>query len=476
MKKQASIPYRQHKLERRIKRLIIIVFLSLVGWGLGLQNGVFEEVRPRTGILFQSTLGLGEAFSRAAQMVGGGIYLLNPLYILAAPIYLAEALVLSPCYDIICLPRDLYIRFCGGFSVSVFDADGTPLPNVHVSATIPRLGGWLQHFPDERMTRENGTTWFPFRGDFLNVEAKESTIRDSSRFLTCSILSGDRALRGIRQKTFIALKQGVSYAPCRHKADLPLSSNKNGSLVSIDLATGDAYEYGIGSQRTREFGSLFNPMNFRWEVRLMTLGIYGGGVLRINRDSELPVNFKQKFEGLAFKDSFLQETVPKKEDVHEDAENRKKWIARRLAYRKDHPNDTEPLKWTWGRFKNRERKGIGESEWLLVKTRHQYDMKIGDRYGVFTSCFVEYGDDLDGPVLHLEWFFNLEPNKDWFDLKGTPVVVPPSSSEMSFVEASATDSEIPCLRPTSICGKSGRIDGATVAGSGKKTTWLNTDN
>ena len=314
-------------------------------------------------------------------MVGGGIYLLNPLYILAAPVYLVETLVLSPCYDIICLPRDLYIRFCGGFSVSVFDADGTPLPNVHVSATILRLGGWLRHFPDERITRQNGTAWFPFRGDFLNVEVSESTIGDSSRILACSILSGGRTLRGSRQKTFIALKRGVSYAPCRHKVDLPLSSNKHISLLSIDLATGYVYEYGIGSQGTREFGSLFNPMNFRWELRLMTL-------------------------------------------------NRKKWIARRLAYRKDHPNDTEPLKWTWGRFRSRERKGIGESEWLLVKTRHQYDMKIGDRYGVFTSCFVEYGDDLDCPVLHLEWFFNLEPNKDWFDLKGIPVVVPPSSGEI----------------------------------------------
>ena len=171
-------------------------------------------------------------------------------------------------------------------------------------------------------------------------------------------------------------------------------------------------------------------MDFCWEVRLMTLSISGGGVLRINREPELPANFKQKFGGLAFKDSFFQETVPKKDDVHEDAEKRREWIARRLSYRKDHPNDSEPLKWTWGRFKNRERKGIAESEWLLGKTRHQFDMKTGDRYGVFTSCFVEYGDDLDYPVLHLEWFFNLEPNKDWFDLKGIPVVVPPSSGEI----------------------------------------------
>ena len=31
----------------------------------------------------------------------------------------------------------------------------------------------------------------------------------------------------------------------------------------------------------------------------MTLSISGGGVLRINREPELPANFKQKFGGLA---------------------------------------------------------------------------------------------------------------------------------------------------------------------------------
>ena len=40
-------------------------------------------------------------------------------------------------------------------------------------------------------------------------------------------------------------------------------------------------------------------MDFCWEVRLMTLSISGGGVLRINREPELPANFKQKFGGLA---------------------------------------------------------------------------------------------------------------------------------------------------------------------------------
>lgn len=49
--------------------------------------------------------------------------------------------------------------------------------------------------------------------------------------------------------------------------------------------------------------------------------------------------------------------------------------------------------------------------------------KIGNRYGILTEYFVEYGGGLEKPVLHLRCFFNLEPDKDWFDMNGVPVKV-----------------------------------------------------
>ena len=59
--------------------------------------------------------------------------------------------------------------------------------------------------------------------------------------------------------------------------------------------------------------------------------------------------------------------------------------------------------------------------------------------------------------------------------RGTKLI-PPSSGEMRFGEESSTDSAIPCLGPTSVCGKSARIDDAIETGSGKETEWLKTDN
>lgn len=119
---------------------------------------------------------------------------------------------------------------------------------------------------------------------------------------------------------------------------------------------------------------------------------------------------KEWTSGFTHEDEF-----PSPDTFAEDRVRREQWTARRLAYLKDHPdNPDRPLQWR-GLFRDRVRKGLGPEEWVLFK--------IGNRYGILTEYFVEYGGGLEKPVLHLRWFFNLEPDKDWFDMNGVPVKV-----------------------------------------------------
>lgn len=210
------------------------------------------------------------------------------------------------------------------------------------------------------------------------------------------------------------MKRGVSYAPCLHEKVVPLDFLDEAIGVSVDLTTGTAMVLGAGSRKAASQISPFS-LDFRWEADLLTFGVVAEGgarngtLVKTDRESELPSGFSNRLEHVAFADSFQRI----QHDVRRNVGYEKRVFPGGLTvYALPEETSDPSLKWT-SRLAKRIRVGPTEDKWLLFK--------IDDRFGLFTECFVEYGNGLETPVLHLKWLFNLEPGKDWFDTNGVPV-------------------------------------------------------
>ena len=368
----------------------------------------------RSGRIMKATPSLAELPEDAWHDQLESLLALDPLRFVWTPICTVWIGVSTLAYDVVCLPRDIYLRNFAGLEVFVFDADGTPIEDVVIRASEIIGGRRLADLSSEFRTSNDGRAYIPRKADHVRISDVEIPVGNTRHsvvpFTNVSFDDADRS--ETRPSIMVmAVKEGVSYAPV--EIDIVKKLNfERGMRLTLDLSTGrDSPPSDI------PFSFAFSQPNWRQTVRfeicsntfpafsVESCSIPAQTPLSDVRASLVSEGWRQGFS--------LEGPFPSPVSIKEDKVDRERWIARRTAYLKEHPdNPDRSLQWE-GRFRNRIRTGLEAEQWVLFK--------IGDHYGVLTDCFLEYGDGVYEPTLHLHWFFNIEPDKDWFDMDGVPV-------------------------------------------------------
>lgn len=134
---------------------------------------------PRTGRLFQSSRYPHYSILRGAEVLGGGVMTANPVYVVASPFVFVGDLVLSPVYDILCLPRDLYIRNRQGVTVKIHELDGSPVAGVKCGAMMPETKDNGRYYTGETYeTGPDGTVYIPFCRDLISIQGIDQSLED----------------------------------------------------------------------------------------------------------------------------------------------------------------------------------------------------------------------------------------------------------------------------------------------------------
>lgn len=370
----------------------------------------------RTGRPMLATPGLAELPETAWYDETASCLSFDWIHFLWTPVCSAAMAVATPIYDILCLPRDLYLRSFAGLNVLVADADGTPLEGVRVEVEEKIRNRW-EPCSSSFETGPDGVAYIPRKAEFVRVTGVGTSLDEKGY---SGVLSAVVATDGSKSEDLgpcvriFALRKGVSYAPVAGEIDESMVLVP-GFKLFVNAALGLIVPSG-----NNPFPFVFSHRNDYNSIRFMVgNGNRSGPVVhaRCIPAMENPTVVK----GADFQDGWsrgfaMDNDFPALGMLREDAERRERWIARRRAYLEDHPESSDrTLQWR-GRFPSRMRQGLPPGEWILFR--------IGDRYGLVTEYYVEYGGELGHPVLHLKWLFNLEPGKDWFDMEGLPVVLP----------------------------------------------------
>ena len=341
---------------------------------------------------------------------------LDLIHFLWTPVCSAAMAIATPVYDILCLPRDLYLRNFAGLTVFVADANGTPLEGVRVEAAEKIRERW-EPFSAFFVTGPDGVAYIPRKAEFVRVTGVSASLEEKGY---SGVLSAVMAADGPESEVFgpcvrvFALRKGVSYAPVAGEIEENVVLVP-GFKLFVNAALGSIVPSG-----SNPFPFVFSHRNGYDSIRFMIgTGNLSDAVIHARRipAMENPAEVK----GMDFSDGWsrgfvLDTDFPALGILREDAERRERWLARRRAYLEAHPESSDrTLQWR-GRFPSRMRQGLPPGEWILFR--------IGNRYGLVTEYYVEYGGELEHPVFHLKWLFNLEPGKDWFDMEGMPVVSP----------------------------------------------------
>ena len=209
-------------MKKKIAFAVIASAMMLVGCTTGMPT-------PRTGRLFQSSRYPHYSILRGAEMLGGGIMTVNPVCIVASPFVFVGDLVLSPVYDILCLPRDLYIRNRLGVIVRIHELDGSPVAGVRCGAMMPATKDNGHYFTGETYeTGPDGTVYIPFCRDLISIHGIDQSLEklgyeafpyDAYHFAPPGVLD------------VLALRRGVQYPALCNELDLVCRKDRDGCFV-----------------------------------------------------------------------------------------------------------------------------------------------------------------------------------------------------------------------------------------------------
>lgn len=383
------------------------------GYRKDLHSPLFEE---RTGRLFESTRHLGTVAETSADAWVDSCIGADVPRLLGVPCYFVANMVLCPAWDVLRLPSDLYVRNFDGATIRVCHADGTPIRNAEVVA-----------YEERRLhRREVG----PFRTDpdgLVHIPRKRQIVRIKDFVLPAGSLDETFPMvfgsvqnpefpveSGIPDCSVVLFERGLSYAPLRHRIQASTGSSAESlplcRSISVDLASGRMLP---SSARTEH---CFQCDWHGTEIRFRFFSSSGAPlpVCRVENSvtNLVPDAGRKIFASPERRVPLLSYSAPRIEDI---LDHRKRIDLQWDRGQSDslHPSGGERADSGGPSFPGRIRQGLQPGEAVLFQT--------GDRFGLVTELYLEYGGDLTDPILHMSWLFNVEPEKDWFDLDGIPV-------------------------------------------------------
>lgn len=209
-------------MKKKIAFTVIAAVMVLAGCTTGMPT-------PRTGRLFQSSRYPHYSVLRGAEVLVGGVMTANPVYVVASPFVFVGDLVLSPVYDILCLPRDLYIRNCQGVTVKIHELDGSPVAGVKCGAMMPETKDNGRYYTGETYeTGPDGTVYIPFCRNVISIQGIDQSLEklgfepfpyDAYHFAPDGVLD------------VLALRQDVQYPALCNTLDLVCRRDCDGRFV-----------------------------------------------------------------------------------------------------------------------------------------------------------------------------------------------------------------------------------------------------
>lgn len=247
--------------KKRIIGLIVAIWALMTGF-------VVKEMdmpKPRTGRVFQSSRYPHFSILRGAELLVAGIFSMKPSYIAASPVVFLGDLVLSPVYDIVCLPLDIYIRSCQGVTVRVHELDGTPIVGVKCSVLIPDTKDNGFFVGEGYVTGEDGTVYLPYCRNLASVHTIDKSLEELGYdVFPYSARTADGVL------DVLALRRGVEYPALTNVIDIVLQ--KNGMCdISLLSERFRMPQCGVGMRIRHEYGEIHMEMLAKSEERTVRL-------------------------------------------------------------------------------------------------------------------------------------------------------------------------------------------------------------
>lgn len=118
----------------------------------------------RSGRLMKATPSLVRLPETAFYDQMESLFSLDPWHFIWTPICTIWLAVTTPVYDLLCLPRDLYLRTFSGLNVLVLDADGTPVKGAVIRAAENLSGARWVELPSVFQTSDSGIAYIPRKG------------------------------------------------------------------------------------------------------------------------------------------------------------------------------------------------------------------------------------------------------------------------------------------------------------------------
>lgn len=383
-----------------------------------------DPFRPeRSGRLMKITPGLVGLPVAALHDQIESLFYLDPWHFMWTPICSLWLAVSIPAYDIICLPRDLYLRNFAGLEVFVCHPDGTPIRNANILAYEKEA--WIERKIGFFETDSRGLAYIPRKSSLVRIKRVDFSEEDSGKpfwmaFEKSSTRFGANDDENART-TIVRFESGTSYAPITRAIDMaiPIDEENNGSpwRFYVDLATATIERRPI----TLQFRQQYNDwVRIDWGGSSLTLDFpfFGGSLpfVMVNQPEEFRVSGSGSTAFLSDENkqrSYIRRDMAETGEISAIASSARKWAEKRAS--ETAASEEEDTEWRSIFFPRRIRKGLSEGQRILFK--------VGGRYGLLTAFYIEYGGDLPDPVLHMRWMLNVEPGKDWFDMNGTTIKV-----------------------------------------------------
>lgn len=139
-----------------------------------------DPFRPeRSGRLMKITPGLVGLPVAALHDQIESLFYLDPWHFMWTPICSLWLAVSIPAYDIICLPRDLYLRNFAGLEVFVCHPDGTPIRNANILAYEKEA--WIERKIGFFETDSRGLAYIPRKSSLVRIKRVDFSEEDSGK-------------------------------------------------------------------------------------------------------------------------------------------------------------------------------------------------------------------------------------------------------------------------------------------------------
>ena len=197
----------------------------------------------RSGRLMKVTPGLVGSPEAAFHDQAESLFCLDPWHFIWTPICTLWLAVSTPVYDVICLPRDLYLRNFAGLEVFVCHPDGTPIHNANVLAC--EIEGGIEREIGVFGTDSRGLAYIPRKSSIVRIKRVDFSDENSGDAFGMIFEKRRDRFGGNDDEdarvTIVRFESGTSYAPIIGTVDMAIPFDEKEKahpwLVNVDLAT-----------------------------------------------------------------------------------------------------------------------------------------------------------------------------------------------------------------------------------------------